>query len=186
MPASSATRVMATMSSQSAFQRSGARLMVKPPSQLALKMPSLKRFGPNRGFVDGTWAVVIRISRPPRQDRGPSSKYHDVVVNVSLRQTLRGCEHGGEAPRHPPPRQGRDHGLAEPICGVVSGRIDFICGDVDGRSRGKLSRSRTIAGAAARARRRVRQDKVIGCAHHRVARQAVPSRGQQIRGAFHL
>src|SRR3954449_8365636 len=46
-PASSATRVIATMSSQSARQRSGARLMVSPPSQLALNTPSLNRLGPN-------------------------------------------------------------------------------------------------------------------------------------------
>ena len=36
------------MSGHSARQRSGALLMVRPPSQLALKRPSLKRLGPNR------------------------------------------------------------------------------------------------------------------------------------------
>jgi hypothetical protein len=50
-PASSAIRVIATMSSQSARQRSGARLIVSPPSQLALNTPSLKRLGPNSGLL---------------------------------------------------------------------------------------------------------------------------------------
>src|ERR1700712_930087 len=50
-PASSAICVMATMSSQLAFQRSGAKLIVRPPSQFALNIPSLKRLGPNSGFI---------------------------------------------------------------------------------------------------------------------------------------
>src|SRR5262245_37923973 len=51
MPARSAIWHMATISSQFAGQRSGARLMVSPPSQLALNTPSLKRLGPCIGLV---------------------------------------------------------------------------------------------------------------------------------------
>jgi len=51
MPARSAIWHMAAMSSQLAAQRSGARLMVRPPSQLALNTPSLNLFGPRMGLV---------------------------------------------------------------------------------------------------------------------------------------
>src|SRR6516165_4647422 len=51
MPARSAILQTAAMSSQLAVQRSGARLMVRPPSQLALNTPSLNLFGPRIGLV---------------------------------------------------------------------------------------------------------------------------------------
>src|SRR6516165_2986476 len=51
MPARSAIWHMVAMSSQLAAQRSGARLMVRPPSQLALNTPSLNVFGPRIGLV---------------------------------------------------------------------------------------------------------------------------------------
>src|SRR5215467_4938370 len=51
MPARSAIWHMAAMSSQLAAQRSGAKLMVRPPSQLALNTPSLNLFGPRIGLV---------------------------------------------------------------------------------------------------------------------------------------
>src|SRR5579883_3349605 len=50
-PASSAMRVIATISSHSARHRSGARLIVSPPSQFALNTPSLNRFAPNNGLL---------------------------------------------------------------------------------------------------------------------------------------
>src|SRR5271154_1042139 len=50
-PASSARMLMAAMSSQLHGQRSGARLMVSPPSQFALNTPSLNRLGPNNGLL---------------------------------------------------------------------------------------------------------------------------------------
>src|SRR5262245_12396798 len=51
MPARSAIRHIAAMSSQLAAHRSGARLMVRPPSQVALNTPSLNLFGPRIGLV---------------------------------------------------------------------------------------------------------------------------------------
>ena len=42
-------------------QRSGARLMVRPPSQLALKMPSLNRFGPKSGLLLRGFGVTRRL-----------------------------------------------------------------------------------------------------------------------------
>src|ERR1700761_8188429 len=50
-PASSASTLIAAISSHSQGQRSGARLMVRPPSQFALNTPSLNRFGPNNGLL---------------------------------------------------------------------------------------------------------------------------------------
>ena len=61
MPALSAIRVIATISSQSARQRSGARLMVRPPSQLALNTPSLKRLGPNSGLLARDGCIVGQV-----------------------------------------------------------------------------------------------------------------------------
>src|SRR6478752_293360 len=78
-PASSAIRVIATMSSQSARQRSGARLIVSPPSQFALNTPSLKRLGPNRGLLvrDGSIGVlyhrVIARSKATKRAREADS-----------------------------------------------------------------------------------------------------------------
>src|SRR3954452_24469015 len=50
-PASSARTLIAAMSSQWHGHRSGARLIVSPPSQLALNTPSLNRLGPNSGLL---------------------------------------------------------------------------------------------------------------------------------------
>ena len=50
MPASSAITQALTTSSHSQRQRSGALLIAKPPSQLALNKPNLNLFGPRMGF----------------------------------------------------------------------------------------------------------------------------------------
>src|SRR3954471_11474338 len=62
-PAASAICVIATMSSQFARQRSGARLIVKPPSQLALKTPSLNLFGPNSGLFARDGGVLQHLDQ---------------------------------------------------------------------------------------------------------------------------
>src|SRR4051794_624827 len=64
MPARSAIWHMAAMSSQLAGQRSGARLMVRPPSQLALNTPSLNAFGPRMGLVG---VSIMAFSQFPGQ-----------------------------------------------------------------------------------------------------------------------
>src|SRR5262249_15228520 len=60
MPASSAMTQALTTSSHSHFQRSGAVLMAKPPSQLALNRPNLNLLGPRLGF--GTRSIVQDLS----------------------------------------------------------------------------------------------------------------------------
>src|SRR5262245_28949264 len=73
MPARSAIWHMAAMSSQLAAQRSGAKLMVRPPSQLALNTPSLNLFGPRIG-------LVVRVSL-----MGCSSRLSDRGVDAARR-----------------------------------------------------------------------------------------------------
>ena len=51
MPARSAICATSTTSFQRAGQRSGTRVSVRPPSALAEKTPSLKRFGPCIGWT---------------------------------------------------------------------------------------------------------------------------------------
>src|SRR6516164_2364933 len=70
MPASSATTQALTTSSESQRQRSGALLMVKPPSQLALNKPSLNLFEPRIGL--GTRSIgqlLVRIYDESRSRR---------------------------------------------------------------------------------------------------------------------
>jgi hypothetical protein len=49
-----------TTSSQSQRQRSGAVLIAKPPSQLALNRPNLNLFGPRMGFGTRFIASFLR------------------------------------------------------------------------------------------------------------------------------
>src|SRR5271157_1159458 len=128
-PAVSAIWVMATMSSQFARQRSGARLIVNPPSQLALNTPSLNLFGPNSGLLAREGCMLLRAfcaestaSRadgvrraahvPPqyrRQAHGRGSG------NVPMRNTASSCVGRGV------PVPSEDYGTAGPWC-LQSGR----------------------------------------------------------------
>ena len=55
-----------------AGQRSGARLIVRPPSQLALNTPSLKRLGPRIGLVVGVCVMACSSQPPSRSSAGAS------------------------------------------------------------------------------------------------------------------
>src|ERR1044072_4099675 len=89
-PARSASWHMATISSQFACQRSGAMLMVRPPSQLALNTPSLKRFGPRIGLV---WRCSIMTTGCSDSEPGPE-------VFLALELAARPIEHGASGLEH--------------------------------------------------------------------------------------
>src|SRR5271154_4854856 len=82
-PARSAIPALARLSSQLARQRSGTSVIARPPSALAEKTPSLKRFGPWRGCGLGFTATISRCEIPPLRSRRQSGPY--VVSPISDR-----------------------------------------------------------------------------------------------------
>src|SRR5258708_36939725 len=91
-PASSASTLIAAMSSQLQGHRSGARLMVSPPSQLALNTPSLNRFGPNSGLLARDACMFPSPAAQPACIVGASSKGEHPMAKPLV--VITGATHG--------------------------------------------------------------------------------------------
>src|SRR5262249_38211368 len=112
MPARSAIRHMAAMSSQLAGHRSGARLMVRPPSQLALNTPSLKALEPRMGLVGRVSVIPGSLAIRPAS--------HSLASPACARQD---SPESGRVPRMP---------LDERAGKPESSYFDRACGLIDG------------------------------------------------------
>src|SRR5271168_5095359 len=71
-PARSAIPALVRLSSQLARQRSGTSVMARPPSALAEKTPSLKRFGPRSGCGLAITSTISRCEAQPFRSRRQS------------------------------------------------------------------------------------------------------------------
>src|SRR5271169_6516454 len=79
-PARSAIPALARLSSQLARQRSGTSVIARPPSALAEKTPSLKRFGPWSGCGLAVTSTISRYELQPLRFRRQSGPYVDSPI----------------------------------------------------------------------------------------------------------